>query len=222
VSCKHHAPAAYTRGESLRYQLGRRLGGPQSRYGRCGEERNLLLRPGIEPRYQIVACRYTGSLGTDICESYTSPLYKYDQHSESFGIMPKPKSQDGKQNFVLILRPNRRTNNRSLWILTGSRSMNRERWWSGKPVDSYLGGAGSGRDTCYTDWKCSRFSSVLPGRYQDSARLGHDHLLLNPFHLLIYSTNHPAIRETTRNKEGWDEWAGNIHGEMRKAYTILI
>jgi hypothetical protein len=32
----------YLRGNSPRYPLDRRLGGPQSRFGRCGEEQNLL------------------------------------------------------------------------------------------------------------------------------------------------------------------------------------
>jgi hypothetical protein len=44
----------YPRGRGPRYPLDRRLGEPQSRSGRCGEEKNLAL-PGIEP----VARRYT-------------------------------------------------------------------------------------------------------------------------------------------------------------------
>jgi hypothetical protein len=38
----------YPRGKSPRYPLDRKLGGPQSRSGRCGEEKNLAL-PEIEP-----------------------------------------------------------------------------------------------------------------------------------------------------------------------------
>jgi hypothetical protein len=34
-----HAPAALPPGKSHRYQLDKRLGGPQSRYGRRGEEK---------------------------------------------------------------------------------------------------------------------------------------------------------------------------------------
>jgi hypothetical protein len=41
----------YPRGENPRYPLGRRLGGPQSQSGRCGEKKNLLLLPGIELRF---------------------------------------------------------------------------------------------------------------------------------------------------------------------------
>jgi hypothetical protein len=37
----------YLRGKSSRYSIDRRLDGPQSRSGRCGEEKNLAL-PGIE------------------------------------------------------------------------------------------------------------------------------------------------------------------------------
>jgi hypothetical protein len=45
----------YPRGKSTRYPFDRRVGGPQSRPGRCGEEKNLAL-PGIE-RGQQYACR---------------------------------------------------------------------------------------------------------------------------------------------------------------------
>jgi hypothetical protein len=39
----------FPREKSSRYALDRRLGGPQSPSGRCGEERNLLHLPEIEP-----------------------------------------------------------------------------------------------------------------------------------------------------------------------------
>jgi hypothetical protein len=41
-------PPLNPRGSSPWYALGRRLGGPQSRSGSCGEEKSLAL-PGIEP-----------------------------------------------------------------------------------------------------------------------------------------------------------------------------
>jgi hypothetical protein len=41
VSGQFHAMAALLQGESPRYQLDRRLGGPQSRSGRPGEEKIL-------------------------------------------------------------------------------------------------------------------------------------------------------------------------------------
>jgi hypothetical protein len=44
-----HAPAAYSHGKSPCYPLDRRLGGPQSRSGHGGEEKNSQLQPKIEP-----------------------------------------------------------------------------------------------------------------------------------------------------------------------------
>jgi hypothetical protein len=50
-------------GKSLWYPLDRRLGGPQSRSGRGGEEKNSQPLPGIEPSIiQPVAQRYTTEL----------------------------------------------------------------------------------------------------------------------------------------------------------------
>jgi hypothetical protein len=47
----------YPRGTSPQYQLDRRLGGPQSRSGCCGEEKKLAL-PGIEPRPSLYRLSY--------------------------------------------------------------------------------------------------------------------------------------------------------------------
>jgi hypothetical protein len=44
-----YAPAALPPGKEPRYPLDRRLGGPQSRSGHGGEEKNSQLPPGIEP-----------------------------------------------------------------------------------------------------------------------------------------------------------------------------
>jgi hypothetical protein len=49
VSGQLHAPAALSPGESSRYPLDRRMGGPQSRSGRGGEEKNSQPPPRIEP-----------------------------------------------------------------------------------------------------------------------------------------------------------------------------
>jgi hypothetical protein len=63
VSGQLHAPAALPQGESPRYPLNRRLGGPQSRFGRGGEEKNSQPLPGLEPPIiQSVAQRYTAEL----------------------------------------------------------------------------------------------------------------------------------------------------------------
>jgi hypothetical protein len=50
VNGQIHAPVALSRGSGPRYQLYRRLGGPQSRSGRCGEEKKFALL-GIEPEF---------------------------------------------------------------------------------------------------------------------------------------------------------------------------
>jgi hypothetical protein len=44
-------PGCFISEKSPWYPLDRRLGGPQSRSGRCGEEKNLLPLPGIEPQF---------------------------------------------------------------------------------------------------------------------------------------------------------------------------
>jgi hypothetical protein len=52
----------YSRGRSLRYPLDRRLGGPQSRSGRCGEEKILDPTGTRTPTplvVQPVVSRYT-------------------------------------------------------------------------------------------------------------------------------------------------------------------
>jgi hypothetical protein len=63
VSGQRHAPAASPPGKEPRYPLYRRLGGPQSRSGRGGEEKNSQPLPGLEPPIiQPVAQRYTTEL----------------------------------------------------------------------------------------------------------------------------------------------------------------
>jgi hypothetical protein len=50
VSGQFHALAALPQGNSLWYPLDMRLGGPQSRSGKGGEEKNSKSQPGIEPQ----------------------------------------------------------------------------------------------------------------------------------------------------------------------------
>jgi hypothetical protein len=50
VSGRLYAPAALPPGKEARYPLDWRLGGPQSRSGRGGEEKNSQPPPGIEPQ----------------------------------------------------------------------------------------------------------------------------------------------------------------------------
>jgi hypothetical protein len=50
LSGKLHAPAALPPGKDPRYPLDRRPGGPQSRSGRGGKEKNSQQLSGTEPR----------------------------------------------------------------------------------------------------------------------------------------------------------------------------
>jgi hypothetical protein len=68
VSGQLHAAAAYLRGKSPCYPLERRLGGPQRRCGRGGEEKNSQSLLGLEPPImQPVAQRYTTALSRLSC-----------------------------------------------------------------------------------------------------------------------------------------------------------
>jgi hypothetical protein len=59
VSGQLHAPTAFPQWNPW-YPLDRRLGGPQSRSGRGGEEKNSHPLPGLEPPIiQPIAQRYT-------------------------------------------------------------------------------------------------------------------------------------------------------------------
>jgi hypothetical protein len=58
-------------GKNPRYPLDRRLGGPQSRSGRCGLEKNLLPLPGIEPQ---ISSRLA-SIPSLYRFNYPDPLY---------------------------------------------------------------------------------------------------------------------------------------------------
>jgi hypothetical protein len=49
VSGQFYAPAALPQGKRPWYPLDRKLGGPQSRSGRGGEEKNSQPPPRIEP-----------------------------------------------------------------------------------------------------------------------------------------------------------------------------
>jgi hypothetical protein len=57
------APATLPPGKEPWYLLDRRLGGPQSRSGRSGEEKNSQPLPGLEPPIiRPIAQRYTTEL----------------------------------------------------------------------------------------------------------------------------------------------------------------
>jgi hypothetical protein len=63
MSGQLHNPVFYHQGKSPCYPLDRRLGGPQSRSGRGGEEKNSQRLPELEPSIiQPVEQRYTAEL----------------------------------------------------------------------------------------------------------------------------------------------------------------
>jgi hypothetical protein len=49
-----HALATLPLGKSPWYPLDRRLGGPQTKSGRCSKEKNVLPLPGIEPWFLVI------------------------------------------------------------------------------------------------------------------------------------------------------------------------
>jgi hypothetical protein len=59
VTGQLHAPIALPPGEDPLYPLDRRLGGPQSLFGRYGEEKNLAPARNLTPAVQPIACHYT-------------------------------------------------------------------------------------------------------------------------------------------------------------------
>jgi hypothetical protein len=86
VSGQFHAPAAVPHGKSPWHPLDRRLGGPQSRSGRGGEEKNSQPLPELEPPIKPpIAQRYTNSF-QDISalkfrmHSSSPPSYAHAQH----------------------------------------------------------------------------------------------------------------------------------------------
>jgi len=50
VSGQIHIPVTLSQGKDPRFPLDRRLDGPQSQFGRGGEEKNSLPLLGIEPQ----------------------------------------------------------------------------------------------------------------------------------------------------------------------------
>jgi hypothetical protein len=57
LSGQVHVAAALPRRKNPRYPLDRKLGGPQTRSGHCGREKNLSSLPGIEPHFLVRPAR---------------------------------------------------------------------------------------------------------------------------------------------------------------------
>jgi hypothetical protein len=74
VSGQLHAPAALLPGKEPLYPLDWRIGGPQSRSGSGGEEKNSQPAPGIEPQNSGRPARSPGAIPTEL-----SRLYSYEE-----------------------------------------------------------------------------------------------------------------------------------------------
>jgi hypothetical protein len=100
VSVQLHAPAALPRGKSYRYPLDRRLGGPQSRSGRCGEEKILhptgtriptpLVVQPVASRYTDYAipahrcCSYSSNISASLCTILVRQTTSYAHYAVNF------------------------------------------------------------------------------------------------------------------------------------------
>jgi hypothetical protein len=74
----------YLHGRSRRYPLDRRLGGPQSRSGRCGIEKTLFPLPGIEARPSSPSLYRLSYLGSfRVCVPMISPFVHMSRHVNS-------------------------------------------------------------------------------------------------------------------------------------------
>jgi hypothetical protein len=75
VSVSFTSRTLYPQGKNPWYPLDRRLGGPQSRSGRGGEEKNSQPLPELEPSIiQAVAQRYTAELSRLLISPYPHPI----------------------------------------------------------------------------------------------------------------------------------------------------
>jgi hypothetical protein len=103
VSGQLHAPAALPCGNRPRYPLDRGLGGPQSRTGRCGEEKNIFdfwntffSFKALKNEYLIFLHIKIGSQITNqsfqqdkfcISEVFRNSSYRYNQMGLAFYII---------------------------------------------------------------------------------------------------------------------------------------
>jgi hypothetical protein len=99
VNGQLHAPAALPPGKSLRYQLTRRIGGPQNRSGRNGEEKNLFSLPEIEPR--LLGCP-ARSLFTSYRHDSLSVKYYWDVQLMDDDVLQRPAA---RHLFSLLITP---------------------------------------------------------------------------------------------------------------------
>jgi hypothetical protein len=98
MSGQHHAPAAlYPRGKGPRYQLDRRLGGPQSRSGCRGET--------VKDKDLFIKCN-TVMHGTELAINFTSSPVFVTNWMEMVSINDCSKYlYKGRSNLILPLGP---------------------------------------------------------------------------------------------------------------------
>jgi hypothetical protein len=84
VSGQLHIPAALPHGKSPWYPLDRRVGGPQSHFGRGGEEKNSQPPPRIEPSTPIVQ---------PVAQRYSDRAIMAVQHLPNFVKIRKVKCE---------------------------------------------------------------------------------------------------------------------------------
>jgi hypothetical protein len=84
----------YPQGRSPRYTWNMRLGGPESRYGRCGEKKNLTPAGNQTPDFQLIARRYsdwaiaTSTLATDrIVKQRTEEYHEYSLNGRPSSLL---------------------------------------------------------------------------------------------------------------------------------------
>jgi hypothetical protein len=70
MSGQFHVWPLYPQGKSSRHHLDRRLGEPQSRYGRAGEEKNILPLSGIESYNPDYSARSLVAENMEVVQSF--------------------------------------------------------------------------------------------------------------------------------------------------------
>jgi hypothetical protein len=107
---------------SPQYPLYRRLGRPQSRYGRCGEEENLLALPGIKHRF----------FGSTIRSVVAIPIELSRLHAEGFIHQIKLFSRR-----LNVMKPSREISRVNIgWISNLSEAVSHEIWLI--PQDDFI------------------------------------------------------------------------------------
>jgi hypothetical protein len=94
----------YLHGNNHRHQVDKRFGGPQSRFGHWGEQKNLFASPGIEPEFLCSPSRSLVSIPTEIFRLYV----KDDSNSCSMfiSVLFAEWNEPRRQCFRSLSTPN--------------------------------------------------------------------------------------------------------------------